>query len=248
MPAVTRRSFVGVLATAPVGRPVVGPWERGADVTADAAQLGLFERECMGLPGRGSRVPSRRRAALTLPTAAVPTRRRAARPRKASTSATATERARGAGGGLSNERAHRLVHDVQPLAVSRGGAGRTPIRTPADFAGRHFRGHATDVALQTFPALAARARSRREGGAHQLERGRHGRRGGQHAARRDRRHLRLRVHDCTPRRSSPTRFPPACGGSSSIATSGPNCTAARSWCQGGSSGSSPHRCRARAGG
>lgn len=31
------------------------------------------------------------------------------------------------------------------------------IRTPADFAGKHFRGHATDVALQTFPALAANA-------------------------------------------------------------------------------------------
>ena len=31
----------------------------------------------------------------------------------------------------------------------------SPLRTPADFAGKHFRGHATDVALQTFPALAA---------------------------------------------------------------------------------------------
>ncbi|MFN7978157.1 MAG: ABC transporter substrate-binding protein [Vicinamibacterales bacterium] len=29
------------------------------------------------------------------------------------------------------------------------------IRTPADLAGRHLRGHATDVALQTFPVLAA---------------------------------------------------------------------------------------------
>jgi len=32
----------------------------------------------------------------------------------------------------------------------------SPIRTPTDFAGKHFRGHATDVALQTFPALAAK--------------------------------------------------------------------------------------------
>lgn len=31
----------------------------------------------------------------------------------------------------------------------------SPVRTPADLAGRHLRGHATDVALQTFPALAA---------------------------------------------------------------------------------------------
>lgn len=31
----------------------------------------------------------------------------------------------------------------------------SPIRTPADLAGRHLRGHATDVALQTFPVLAA---------------------------------------------------------------------------------------------
>ena len=38
------------------------------------------------------------------------------------------------------------------VAVPAGSA----IRTPADFAGRHFRGHATDVALQTFPALAAK--------------------------------------------------------------------------------------------
>ena len=30
------------------------------------------------------------------------------------------------------------------------------MRTVADLAGRHVRGHATDVALQTFPALAAR--------------------------------------------------------------------------------------------
>ena len=30
------------------------------------------------------------------------------------------------------------------------------IRAPRDLAGRHLRGHATDVALQTFPALAAR--------------------------------------------------------------------------------------------
>jgi NitT/TauT family transport system substrate-binding protein len=33
----------------------------------------------------------------------------------------------------------------------------SPIRTPKDFTGKHFRGHATDVALQTFPALAAKA-------------------------------------------------------------------------------------------
>ncbi|HUU34268.1 MAG TPA: ABC transporter substrate-binding protein [Vicinamibacterales bacterium] len=32
----------------------------------------------------------------------------------------------------------------------------SPIRQPKDFAGKHFRGHATDVALQTFPALAAK--------------------------------------------------------------------------------------------
>ncbi len=32
----------------------------------------------------------------------------------------------------------------------------SPIRVPKDFAGKHFRGHATDVALQTFPALAAK--------------------------------------------------------------------------------------------
>lgn len=31
----------------------------------------------------------------------------------------------------------------------------SPIRTPADLTGRHLRGHATDVALQTFPVLAA---------------------------------------------------------------------------------------------
>lgn len=31
----------------------------------------------------------------------------------------------------------------------------SPIRTPGDLAGRHLRGHATDVALQTFPVLAA---------------------------------------------------------------------------------------------
>lgn len=31
----------------------------------------------------------------------------------------------------------------------------SPIATAADLAGRHLRGHATDVALQTFPALAA---------------------------------------------------------------------------------------------
>lgn len=31
----------------------------------------------------------------------------------------------------------------------------SPIRTPPDLAGRHLRGHATDVALQTFPVLAA---------------------------------------------------------------------------------------------
>ena len=31
----------------------------------------------------------------------------------------------------------------------------SPIRTPADLAGHHLRGHATDVALQTFPVLAA---------------------------------------------------------------------------------------------
>lgn len=31
----------------------------------------------------------------------------------------------------------------------------SPIRTPADLSGRHLRGHATDVALQTFPVLAA---------------------------------------------------------------------------------------------
>ena len=31
----------------------------------------------------------------------------------------------------------------------------SPVRTPADLAGRHVRGHATDVALQTFPVLAA---------------------------------------------------------------------------------------------
>jgi NitT/TauT family transport system substrate-binding protein len=31
----------------------------------------------------------------------------------------------------------------------------SPVRGPADLAGRHLRGHATDVALQTFPALAA---------------------------------------------------------------------------------------------
>lgn len=31
----------------------------------------------------------------------------------------------------------------------------SPIRTPADLAGRHVRGHATDVALQSFPVLAA---------------------------------------------------------------------------------------------
>ncbi len=30
------------------------------------------------------------------------------------------------------------------------------IRAPQDFPGKHFRGHATDVALQTFPALAAK--------------------------------------------------------------------------------------------
>lgn len=30
------------------------------------------------------------------------------------------------------------------------------IRTPADLAGKHVRGHATDVALQTFPALASK--------------------------------------------------------------------------------------------
>jgi NitT/TauT family transport system substrate-binding protein len=32
----------------------------------------------------------------------------------------------------------------------------SPVRSVADLAGRHVRGHATDVALQTFPALAAR--------------------------------------------------------------------------------------------
>jgi NitT/TauT family transport system substrate-binding protein len=32
----------------------------------------------------------------------------------------------------------------------------SPVRGVADLAGRHVRGHATDVALQTFPALAAR--------------------------------------------------------------------------------------------
>ena len=32
----------------------------------------------------------------------------------------------------------------------------SPISAPRDFAGKHFRGHATDVALQTFPALAAK--------------------------------------------------------------------------------------------
>lgn len=31
----------------------------------------------------------------------------------------------------------------------------SPVRTPADLGGRHLRGHATDVALQTFPLLAA---------------------------------------------------------------------------------------------
>jgi len=31
----------------------------------------------------------------------------------------------------------------------------SPVRTPADLPGRHLRGHATDVALQTFPVLAA---------------------------------------------------------------------------------------------
>jgi NitT/TauT family transport system substrate-binding protein len=31
----------------------------------------------------------------------------------------------------------------------------SPVRTPADLAGRHLRGHATDVALQTFPVVAA---------------------------------------------------------------------------------------------
>lgn len=33
----------------------------------------------------------------------------------------------------------------------------SPIQGPRDLAGRHLRGHATDVALQTFPALAAAA-------------------------------------------------------------------------------------------
>jgi NitT/TauT family transport system substrate-binding protein len=32
----------------------------------------------------------------------------------------------------------------------------SPIRAPADLAGRHLRGHASDVALQTFPVLATR--------------------------------------------------------------------------------------------
>lgn len=31
----------------------------------------------------------------------------------------------------------------------------SPVRSPADLTGRHLRGHATDVALQTFPVLAA---------------------------------------------------------------------------------------------
>lgn len=31
----------------------------------------------------------------------------------------------------------------------------SPVRTPVDLVGRHVRGHATDVALQTFPVLAA---------------------------------------------------------------------------------------------
>lgn len=35
-------------------------------------------------------------------------------------------------------------------------AADSPIQTPRDLAGRHLRGHATDVALQTFPALAAK--------------------------------------------------------------------------------------------
>jgi NitT/TauT family transport system substrate-binding protein len=35
-------------------------------------------------------------------------------------------------------------------------AADSPIHAPQDLAGRHLRGHATDVALQTFPALAAK--------------------------------------------------------------------------------------------
>ena len=57
----------------------------------------------------------------------------------------------------SNPRAPRAVYMMfnrspSVVAVPAG----SPIRTPKDFAGKHFRGHATDVALQTFPALAAK--------------------------------------------------------------------------------------------
>ena len=46
-----------------------------------------------------------------------------------------------------------LMFNRSPSVVAVPAA--SAIRTPADLAGRHLRGHATDVALQTFPVLAA---------------------------------------------------------------------------------------------
>lgn len=59
-----------------------------------------------------------------------------------------------AAGNVKAPRAVYMMFNRSPSVIAV--PADSPIRAPRDFAGKHFRGHATDVALQTFPALAAK--------------------------------------------------------------------------------------------
>ena len=119
------------------------------------------------------------------------TPRPGAPPTRASISATATSMRSSSCVATAPDRAPaRRLHDVQPLALGGGGAGwRRRCATLADLAGpAPPRGHATDVALQTFPALRRAHRRRRAAAcASRPAKCEHARAGRWHAQRRERR-------------------------------------------------------------